>query len=1604
MKIKKEMERIIALLLVTATVGTGSGISTMADSIKVGKETGQATQQTQKDQTVSPDEIAKQIADGTYKGRKLKETKYYDTYEAADGSIIAAYYSSPIRYEDENGELQEYDSNLIKTDNKKASSYTGDAMSESYHRKDYAYVNTAGNSKQYFPEELSEESPILMEKEGYSLAFVPETDKEEAGEEPEENKVGNKSDAASGKAVKASEDRVEYTEDNVTYQYVSLDNGVKESVIINHQTDEMTYSFSYALDGMYMELDKKTNIIGLYDSKTKKEVAVIPAAYLNDSTGTNTSFDIKTKIKNSGDTWTVTYTLPESYMNDKDTVYPVTLDPTVEWVTYGNNENPLGISFVIELSPGSGDVCQYPNAVNRFVIRSGAGDYYKTYMQFNKMNKLLRGKQVNYAFGFISVADQVGGEMTVDMHEITEDWELESLKWENEPAVDSEVLSQALIEEQIGRSYQINFTKYCTMVAEEEADAMQGVELRTEEKSKYMEFWGVKSQSGAPIFLVSYNSPEEIDARYDGSFQIDAEYNDETEKIDVSWEDSTQTATLYRVYKRTGNSFEYVGKTTGKSYEVETDDIETIADIRVMAVDQKGTQLDTTDDVNVLSNIVTFAKQTDISADEDSGETSTVAYEQTTVDTDGDGLEDGYEIWDFKTLWNTETGEDEEGNKTYDLDTDKDGFPDSYEVFTLGTDPAVANRYDEDGNETDSDSDGWTDFKEYQEGTDPWLKDSDFDGTNDRGDATPRKTNDYTRQTRAAEAAVHKGLYDREYSENIDGVIYTYIINIYRGDMKQISVDYGNASLNKVMKYFYDETGNNTAVIEAYDETYDPNHTQTICITYTYDADGNVTFICDQRTKYTMNYGTDGQMTQLKVGNQTLMTYGDVELVNNADSNGDTTNIQTGGIINKNEHTETYGNGQSVKTVTTTYKVADNDTTSTAIKTETYYNSDPKYVTYLNADGEIIKLQDYSTDSSNPVEWNYSYAENGTSVTRSDGFTKSIQTSENEDSGVSIIVTSYGFKDLNNSSRTYTSTITSQTETETDAEGLEQEKNVVSQTLHNGDTVNIESADDVSEEKIHSNAYHTNVIKSTYEKEGNTGATYNVDIYAGAADKEFDYTYDLTGNITKIKLNGDVRYEYAYDAHGRLTTEKDYTILKEYSYDYNTNGNVYGKTEYPINADGNRTDSDGTTIHYTYENSEWPDQLTTYNGQTITYDNSGNPLTYVGGLEFTWSRGRQLSTVTLGDESSVSYRYNENGLRTYKDTSDTTTVYEWDGSTLLRETVTYKSTNQKADVWYLYDANGSVIGFEYSYLNFAGTLVTARVYYEKNLQGDVIGLLDARGAEIAAYTYDAWGNVTSSTYVEGNEIPYELNHITYRGYYRDEETGFYYLQSRYYDAETSRFLNADDTSLEELKNGNIFYSNIYIYCASNPCTYIDKDGNLIVVNPKIPLKVLKHSVWLAASSFLTFKGYNLSKAMFKHALYGNGKELSYKTKGIAIKKMKKSFAFTKYISNCLNLLQKKGYTNVYFVKNSYEFSSDRDLYYSLQHVKVVVHAIKLKGNNWKTEINVSDVYDFTEVRSWSSFAGIANNIDYYLQKCRELKPYKVKIKYNDVNSSKFNII
>ena len=301
---------------------------------------------------------------------------------------------------------------------------------------------------------------------------------------------------------------------------------------------------------------------------------------------------------------------------------------------------------------------------------------------------------------------------------------------------------------------------------------------------------------------------------------------------------------------------------------------------------------------------------------------------------------------------------------------------------------------------------------------------------------------------------------------------------------------------------------------------------------------------------------------------------------------------------------------------------------------------------------------------------------------------------------------------------------------------------------------------------------------------------------------------------------------------------------KNFNYTYDLAGNMRSRKIYVMDEDGNRT-TEEQSDYLSYGDLNWPDQLKTYNGENITYDASGNPLSYRDGINFTWSRGRNLEKITFEDGTTVKYRYNENGLRTYKETGDTVTSYEWDGNTLIREQVRYKGTNEKYDIWYFYDAGGTVLGFEYNFLDAEGTKQTETVYYEKNLQGDVIGLLDQEGNETAAYRYDAWGNITESECSGGHETAYRLNHIGYRGYYRDEETGFYYLQSRYYDSEICRFVNADDVRIIGMQITSIFADNLYCYCNCNPVVNVDPNGYFTIYRSIVTLVLDIGFMWIS---------------------------------------------------------------------------------------------------------------------------------------------------------------
>ena len=131
-------------------------------------------------------------------------------------------------------------------------------------------------------------------------------------------------------------------------------------------------------------------------------------------------------------------------------------------------------------------------------------------------------------------------------------------------------------------------------------------------------------------------------------------------------------------------------------------------------------------------------------------------------------------------------------------------------------------------------------------------------------------------------------------------------------------------------------------------------------------------------------------------------------------------------------------------------------------------------------------------------------------------------------------------------------------------------------------------------------------------------------------------------------------------------------------------------------------------------------------------------------------------------------------------------------------------------MFFYYDSAGNPIAFSYN---------GCMHYYVKNLQGDIVRVVNEAGNTVASYEYDAWGKLLAAKNYYGvpvtdpNSIAL-VNPLRYRGYVYDDETGLYYLKSRYYDPTTCRFLNADN--IDYLANGEqIFNTNLFTYCNNN---------------------------------------------------------------------------------------------------------------------------------------------------------------------------------------------
>ena len=328
----------------------------------------------------------------------------------------------------------------------------------------------------------------------------------------------------------------------------------------------------------------------------------------------------------------------------------------------------------------------------------------------------------------------------------------------------------------------------------------------------------------------------------------------------------------------------------------------------------------------------------------------------------------------------------------------------------------------------------------------------------------------------------------------------------------------------------------------------------------------------------------------------------------------------------------------------------------------------------------------------------------------------------------------------------------------------------------------------------------------------------------------FLYEYDAAGNLSRVReMVTDSTYrtlaEYSYDSQNQLSYEVRYSYvgnnltgsLTSLHYFYDTAGNLLKVEENDVEIET-----------YAYGNAKWQDLLTAYNGHTILYEGqtgsntaplSGNPITWYNGsgTEFTslyWEQGRRLRSMQYQDAANqyqADFRYDMDGIRTEKNVDGRIHKYVTQSGKVMRETVCEGSTLQYT-LDFVYDAGGQ----PFALIRTMPDNTKTTYYYVLNAQGDVVKLINASGTTYATYRYDAWGRLLSATGTLA-----EVNPLRYRGYYYDTETGWYYLQSRYYDPIVKRFINADSRVSTGL--GMLGY-NSFCYCNNMPPIAADFTG------------------------------------------------------------------------------------------------------------------------------------------------------------------------------------
>lgn len=554
---------------------------------------------------------------------------------------------------------------------------------------------------------------------------------------------------------------------------------------------------------------------------------------------------------------------------------------------------------------------------------------------------------------------------------------------------------------------------------------------------------------------------------------------------------------------------------------------------------------------------------------------------------------------------------------------------------------------------------------------------------------------------------------------------------------------------DNVTSYAYDSSGNLTSVKNGDSEN-----------SYTYSGLGSVSKITHNGFDYSFNYDVFYNLVSTQIGNVTVASH-------TYDSNGNLTKTA-------------YANGDYLEYAYDNYGNISVITGETGKIAEMIYNKQ----------GLVTKAVDYSSGETSYYYYTFDGSLESEYRTSSDGS-----------------LTHYIITDSNGNTVEKTSvngqTMTITTGSDDDGKSFVNNDGVINETS----TDDLGRVSTVTTKQNKSDTVFTKQYSYYHGSESNATTNMVGGIsYKLSSDKvlDYDYNYTDTGNVENVYENGKKVAVYTYDELNQLVWYADTRTGRYIRIVYDNYGNIQKMESYSLGTNWAPVKLLETRT-YSYDDTNWKDKLTEFDGDSITYDKNGNPLTYRDDMIFEWENGRILKNINTSDKA-IQMSYDSNGMRTQKTVDGVKTNYYYDSSNNL-----FALTHGNDTLFFYYDNSGEVMS-----VSCNGTMY----YYIKDLQGDITEIVDKDGKAVAEYAYDAWGNMLTEN--NGTLAVGKLNPFRYRSYVYDEETGLYYLQSRYYDTLTGRFLNADVYC--DTESGTPLSTNMFAYCENNAINKSDDEG------------------------------------------------------------------------------------------------------------------------------------------------------------------------------------